>query len=285
MGFQYVPALLVPQLCFEKRRAMAIAITVCGSPLGSFICSPVLQLLINTYGWRGAIFILGAFVLNGVTFGIILILPKIIPEKRPEAETQKRSNMGSIMFYSVDRMNDQTIVSADMMTYEAVLVKLKTLFDVSLLKSGTILAAVFSLWIFFCLGFPVFANFLPLVASSYGISQDTSSFILSAFGFSDFAGRLLFGVIGSFNKINTVYIWCFVTLSSGCVQMCITWFKAVPVLYSIGIMFGISIGMYIHFLPTANKVTKLRKGTVFTGVWCVILSEGAVSLYQVLSRG
>ena len=90
MGFQYVPALLVPQLCFEKKRAMAIAITVCGSPLGSFVCSPVLQFLINTYGWRGAIFILGAFVLNGVSFGIILIPPKNVPEKRPESETPKK---------------------------------------------------------------------------------------------------------------------------------------------------------------------------------------------------
>ena len=243
MGFQYVPALLVPQLCFEKKRAMAIAITVCGSPLGSFVCSPVLQLLINTYGWRGAIFILGAFVLNGVSFGSILIPPKTVSEKRSESETAKRSNMGSIMFYSVDRINDPTIVSVDMKTYEAVLMKLKTLFDISLLKYGTTLGAVFSLWIFFCLGFPVFANFLPLVASSYGISQDTSSFILSAFGFSDFTGRLLFGVIGSFNKINSVYVWCFVTMSGGCVQMCITWFKAVPVLYSIGVVFGLSIGM------------------------------------------
>ena len=242
MGFQYVPALIVPQLCVEKRRALAIAIAVGGCPLGSFIFSPALQFLINTYGWRGAILVTGAFILNGCPFGLLLIPPKVIPQKKVDPECQKKKDLDSTYLYSTEKLNDVTLFGADMKTHRAFLAKLRNTFDFSVLKSGTILGAVFILWTLWCLGFPVFANFLPLVASSYGISNYTSSFILSIFGLSDFAGRLLFGIIGSFNKINPVFVWCFITISGGLAQLCLTWLKSLPALYFLAFSFGLSVG-------------------------------------------
>ena len=242
MGFQYVPALIVPQLCIEKRRALAIAIAVGGCPLGSFIFSPALQFLINTYGWRGAILVTGAFILNGCPFGCLLIPPKVSPLRKGDPDSQQKKDMGSILFYSTEKLNDVKLFGADMKTHRAFLVKLKNTFDFSVLRSGTILGAVFILWTLFCLGFPVFANFLPLVASSYGISNYTSSFILSIFGLSDFAGRLLFGFIGSFTKINPVFVWCFITISGGLAQLSLTWLKALPFLYFLAFSFGLSVG-------------------------------------------
>ena len=241
MGFQYVPALIVPQLCIEKRRALAIAIAVGGCPLGSFIFSPALQFLINTYGWRGAILITGAFILNGCPLGLLLNPPKTKTQKQFDVENTK-NHKEPILFNSMKKLNDIAISRNGSENQNAFLKKVKTTLDVSILKSGTILGTMFLLWTLFCLGFPVFANFLPLVASSYGISQNTSSLILSIFGFSDFAGRLLLGVFGSFNRINPVFVWCFITLCGGLSQVCLTWLKALPVLCFLAVSFGLSIG-------------------------------------------
>ena len=205
MGFRYVPALLVPQMCFEKKRALAIAITVTGCSLGGFLYSPILQLLINTFGWRGALLISGAITLNGCAFGILLIPPKSVSKKKHDTVNPKMNDMGSIVLYSVEKLNDPAIISTEMKMYETVLAKLRTIFDVSLLKSGTILGTVFLLWTLFCLGFPVFANFLPLVTSNYCITKETSSFILSVLGVSDLVGRLAFGVLGSWNSLALVF--------------------------------------------------------------------------------
>ena len=241
MGFQYVPALIVPQLCIEKRRALAIAIAVGGCPLGSFIFSPILQFLINTYGWRGAILVTGAFILNGCPVGLLLNPPKLKTQHQFDAENTK-NNTEQVLLDSMKKLDDITISGSSSANKNAFLTKVKTTLDVSILKSRTILCTVFLLWTLFCLGFPVFANFLPLVASSYGISQNTSSLILSIFGFSDFAGRILLGVFGSFNRVNPVFVWCFITLCGGLSQICLTWLKALPVLCFLAVSFGLSIG-------------------------------------------
>ena len=244
-GFQYVPALLVPQLCFEKKRALAIAIAVSGCPLGSFLYSPIMQMFINTFGWRGAVLITGAVFLNGCAFAIVLVPPNLVPEKKYEPVRPKMNDMGSIVLHSVQKLNDPTIISADMKMYETFLIKLKTIFDVSVLKSGSILCVVFLQWTLFCLGFPIFANFLPLVTYNYGITKDTASFMLSVLGVSDVVGRLLFGILGSLNKIDSVLLWCATTIGCGILQFCMTWANTTYIIYPLTVLYGLCMGKFI----------------------------------------
>ena len=215
MGFQYVPALLVPQMCFQKSRVLAVAIANSGGPLGSFVFVLLMQVLIRNYGWRGAVFIAGAIVLHGCAFGII-----VMPTKEVTSYSQKNRDVGSI---DSEKLNNPTIQSANMKISATVVTTLKTICDTSILKSGTILGFVFFLWILFSLGYPVFANFLLLITSTYGISKDTASLMLSVFGFSEFFGRLSFGVVGSLKWLNTVYFWCFITVVLGVTYICLTW--------------------------------------------------------------
>ena len=44
---------------FEKKRAMAIGISVCGSGLGTLSLAPFSKYILDLYGWKGAHFILG----------------------------------------------------------------------------------------------------------------------------------------------------------------------------------------------------------------------------------
>ena len=55
---------------FEKRRALATGIACCGSGIGAFVFAPLCNYLSELYGWRGAVWILSAVVLNGLVFSV-----------------------------------------------------------------------------------------------------------------------------------------------------------------------------------------------------------------------
>ncbi|CAB0045224.1 unnamed protein product [Trichogramma brassicae] len=54
-GLIYVPAVITTGFYFEKWRALATGISVCGSGIGTLVMAPISQALIAHMGWRGAI--------------------------------------------------------------------------------------------------------------------------------------------------------------------------------------------------------------------------------------
>ena len=256
MGFQYVPALLVPQMCFQKRRAIAVAVTISGCPIGSFLFSPILQYLINIYGWRGALQITGAVILHGCAFGQILIPPKHLPQAKCHDEKVIQEKDASSLMHNTDKCIEN--IKTESKIYEIIRKKLKTVFDISALKSSDI-CVVFLQWVLFCLGMPVIFTFLPLVSSSYGVTKDTASFMLSVFGISEFSGRLLYGGLGSFKKMNSVYLWCLTAAISGVSYLTMTWIKVIPVIYVLLVLIGFTSG---KFDPYSGRIIPVGEHAV-----------------------
>lgn len=57
---------------FHKRRALATGLAVCGAGVGTFVYAPFGEYLLNTFGWKGALLIESAIILNGAVFGALL---------------------------------------------------------------------------------------------------------------------------------------------------------------------------------------------------------------------
>ncbi|XP_064650892.1 monocarboxylate transporter 12-like isoform X2 [Lineus longissimus] len=66
---------------FEKRRALATGVAVCGSGIGTFIFAPLSQKLLDVYNWQGATWIISGVVLNGVILGALFrpLSPSQVP--------------------------------------------------------------------------------------------------------------------------------------------------------------------------------------------------------------
>lgn len=80
---------------FEKYRSLATGIAVCGSGFGTTVFAPLTEHLIKTYGWRGALLIIGAIVLNCMIFGAMfrpLESPKIKKVNDEEIPLKVKSN-------------------------------------------------------------------------------------------------------------------------------------------------------------------------------------------------
>ena len=67
----YLPSIVMVGFYFEKRRAFATGIAVCGSGIGAFIFAPLADWLLSKYGWKGATWIIAGLVLNGVVVGAL----------------------------------------------------------------------------------------------------------------------------------------------------------------------------------------------------------------------
>ena len=76
----YLPAIVMVGYYFDKRRALATGIAVCGSGIGTFVMAPVASFLLDTLTWRGTNAVLGALILNGAVFGA-LYRPLPVKEK------------------------------------------------------------------------------------------------------------------------------------------------------------------------------------------------------------
>ncbi|XP_035732597.1 monocarboxylate transporter 3-like [Vespa mandarinia] len=69
VGLIYVPAVITTGFYFERWRALATGIAVCGSGIGAFLLAPISDLLIKSYGWRGALLFQAGMLLNCAIFG------------------------------------------------------------------------------------------------------------------------------------------------------------------------------------------------------------------------
>lgn len=88
----YLPAIVMVGFYFEKRRAFATGIAVCGSGIGAFVFAPLCEWLLSTYSWKGTTWIVAGLVLNGVVMGA-LFRPLDNSKRRQATDEQKQEEL------------------------------------------------------------------------------------------------------------------------------------------------------------------------------------------------
>jgi len=89
LGLIYLPAVVAVGYYFEKKRALATGISVCGSGVGTFIFAPLSNYLLENYGWKGANLIFAALCLQCAVFGALmrpLTVSVLVMEQDEEGE-------------------------------------------------------------------------------------------------------------------------------------------------------------------------------------------------------
>ena len=77
----YVPLLTTVSGWFQRQRAMALGLAVSGIGLGTLVVAPVAGVLIDRYGWRTAMLLLGV-----VGAGLLLVSATLVSPPPPSAE-------------------------------------------------------------------------------------------------------------------------------------------------------------------------------------------------------
>lgn len=214
-------------LYFEKRRPVANALASAGECILTFVLTPLFQLLIDSYSWRGALLILGGLQLNLCVCGMLLR-----PLKRTTHEThlcevkaeeddlgQTKPNYPKGEEQEISERSDQSTIEVCPGNLEDVLPSIKDsnsrikkaelrtnilrYVDYTLITNARF--TVYSMFgVFAALGFFAPALFLVPYARSKGIEEYQAAALMSISAALDLFGRVFFGWVANLRLVATV---------------------------------------------------------------------------------
>lgn len=106
-GLIYLPSIVIIGYWFEKKRAFATGVAVCGTGLGTFLFPPIIEYLLQRYNWQGSTLIISALILNCAVCGA-LFRPV---EAQPKRMKRGFVAQGSIMKALIEEKKRQRTIS------------------------------------------------------------------------------------------------------------------------------------------------------------------------------
>eukprot|EP00058_Branchiostoma_floridae_P001428 XP_002586916.1 hypothetical protein BRAFLDRAFT_116320 [Branchiostoma floridae] len=245
-SFMYTPCIIMVGRYFKRRRALANGLGLSGSGVGTFAFPPVFQLLIDSFGWRGSLFIVAGVALQGCIFGALL---------RPiylKDDVEKGKTVNS---------NGRKIPSR----CHRPCLSLCRLLDLSLFKNPNFVVIIVSSMLV------IFGNFILFVhlvahARNVGTAAQEAAFLVSVVGIGEMVSRIAYGWLsdtGLFPRLRG-YIVC--DLGLGLCLFFLPFAQTYPSMLfcgvtrlasAVGIAYGIQ-GFAILFGPPIAGKTKLH---------------------------
>ncbi|XP_042313294.1 monocarboxylate transporter 12 isoform X1 [Sceloporus undulatus] len=251
LGFalSYSPAIAMVGNYFNKRKALAYGIAMSGSGIGTFILAPVVQLLIEQFSWRGALLILGGFVLNLCVCGA-LMRPvagkdlKNVPEyseQEFEPEGQKQDfKKWSVCSPLIKVWSHKYLCPCSWQEYNFLLMP-----DFVVL-AGSVLFMAYG-----CS--PLFVYLVPY-ALRVGVSHQQAAFLMSILGVVDIIGNITFGWLTDRRCLKKYRYFCYL-FAVGMDGLCCLFLPVLqnfPLLVPFSFTFGYFDGAYVTLIPVVT---------------------------------
>lgn len=116
-GLMYLPAIVMVGYYFEKKRALATGIAVCGSGIGNFVFAPLCEFLLKSYSWQGAMWIISGMVLNGIVFSTFFRpLSETSGKKKNDNSSSKLENDINVVVFEENGKEKKSFLPGDFET-------------------------------------------------------------------------------------------------------------------------------------------------------------------------
>jgi MFS family permease len=192
-GLMYIPAVVAVASYFTRRRALATSICVCGTGFGTFMMPPLVQFLLENYGWRWTFRWLSCICLACVLCGAVMLPVPASPTGSEEVKhhtSQGHKSRKTLVQRVLCFLSDEDLVMSPRFC----------LFMMAL--TGDFLATM-SLYIPY--------THLPRLAESRGVPPAHAAFLISAAGVSNTLGRVLSGWISDRRSVHPLHLTLAVT--------------------------------------------------------------------------
>ncbi|XP_035694194.1 monocarboxylate transporter 13-like [Branchiostoma floridae] len=257
----YSPSLAMIGRYFDKRHATANGIAVCGSGVGIFALPPLFQFLIDEFGWRGALLIVGGLLLNSCVCGA-LMKPIHLEEDRSQEQVDSGSQGNTNLKMTT------TLVSIGQKVIET--------FDFTLLKQRPFL--VYSVSSFgTSLGNSMIFVHLVAHAQDIGVEKTQAAFLLSIMGISEAVSRLINGWLSDRRKISKVYYYMIGIAGLGISNIAIPFGRTYTGLVVCMVVYGLFSGI---FYPLIAVLVRKYSGVsrISGGLGWAFVFQGAAFL-------
>jgi len=225
-GLMYIPSVVIVAKHFFVRRSLATSIVLCAAGVGTFAVAPVTQLMVDQWGWRGAMRGLAIMCLLCVLCGAVMT---------PGTVTEVSGFNIQLRRETVNRPCLARVLGSDLANSPAIPV-------VVFLMMGDMLATL-SLYIPY--------THLPSAAMSTGVSASNSALLVSAIGVTNSLGRLLSGWMSDQSWGHPVII---ITTVISCTVPTLYLFSVVGSFWLflfLSVGFGFLTGMWVAATPPA----------------------------------
>nr|XP_056719667.1 monocarboxylate transporter 13-like [Euleptes europaea] len=210
----FTPSMASMARYFKARRTLATGLALTGVGLSSFAFSPLFQLLVDTYAWRGALMIVAGMSFNLVVCGA-LIRPLTLKEDLAGPTTGDSAGMG--------------------------LKKFSSLFGLHLLSHWPFMRFVLAVTL---INTGYFIPYVHLVARAreLGFDEYKAAFLMSVAAVADLCGRLFSGWLGNCRAFRLIHILVTWTSLTGVSLVLIPWGHSYPLLVAISLCYGFFSG-------------------------------------------
>ncbi|KAI7797311.1 monocarboxylate transporter 3 [Triplophysa rosa] len=235
LALNFQPSLIMLGSYFDKRRPLANGLAAAGSPVFLSALSPLGQILLNRYGWRGGFLIMGGLLLNCCTCGAVMR-----PLQRKEIKTRVK---GEAFSQELKEMLPPKAGQESENNNEGRPRK-KKLLDFGVLRDRGLIIYIVAKFIV-VLGLFVPTILLVNYAKDQGVPDQDAAFLLSIIGFVDIFARPTCGVVAGLKWVRPKmpYFFSIALLFNGLTDVCSatnTDYKGLVIFCA---FFGLSYGM------------------------------------------
>ncbi|XP_031795989.1 monocarboxylate transporter 3 [Sarcophilus harrisii] len=230
MALNFQPSLIMLGLYFDRRRPLANGLAAAGSPVFLSALSPLGQVLLERFGWRGGFLLMGGLLLNCCTCGAVMRpLPGARGGAREEAREMLPLEPGRKPAGSPGGRRRG---------------RGKRLLDLSVFTDrGFVVYAVAK----FILVLGLFVPTIMLVnyAKDAGVPDAEAAFLLSVIGFVDIVARPACGALAGLAHVrpHVTYLFSLAMLANGLTDVCSARARSYGALVGFCVAFGLSYGM------------------------------------------
>ncbi|NXG54133.1 MOT3 protein, partial [Hemiprocne comata] len=245
MALNFQPSLIMLGTYFDKRRPLANGLAAAGSPVFLSSLSPLGQVLLEKFGWRGGFLIMGGLLLNCCTCGAVM-RPLDMGMKRKMEKAQDKYEAKEML--PIGGKSEEGISTTDG-TKKAKKAKKppkkgKKLLDFSIFSNRGFIIYTISKFIL-VLGLFVPPILLVNYAKDTGVPDTEAAFLLSIIGFIDIFARPACGMVAGLKWVrpHVAYLFSFAMLFNGLTDICSARASNYTGLVIFCVFFGISYGM------------------------------------------
>ncbi|KAM9362206.1 monocarboxylate transporter 2-like [Symphorus nematophorus] len=214
---------------FLAKRPLANGLAMAGSPVFLCLMAPVNQYLLDKFGWRGSLLVLGALMLNCCVAGALM---------RPVVSSSKPSSCAPQEKVEQQPNNGNTKLKTSCMK------NAKKFLDLSFFRDrGFIIYLIGNVMFIFGAYAPIV--FLSTYAISQGVEEYSAAYLLSIMGFVDMFVRPGTGLVANSKWIRPriQYFFSFAMVFNGICHLLCPLMKSYTLLVVYAVFFGVGFGM------------------------------------------
>ncbi|XP_070534766.1 monocarboxylate transporter 12-like [Ptychodera flava] len=273
-GLAYGPSVVIIGRYFHKYHTLVNGIACAGSSIGVMVFPPLYQVLIDNYGWKGAMLIIAAMNMHIVVCGCLMRAPDLSPFEKPapasspesstpsdDFETSKFIDTGEVRVSNSERSTkvkipykntiptDESMEKKPSKPRENRFSHFLNSFGFKLFLSQPFL--LFMWFTNFIIAVAYLAASVYLVAKvvSVGVTRLQASFLFTIIGICSLIGNIVHGSIVDCGKFPPLLMFSSHVFLAGISLMLVPIGDSFPVFAVLFVVFGYSVGVYFPVVP------------------------------------